>query len=120
PSTLLFLHLYSQVSDGFFVCLDELLPALLSIDPCSKGMARTDYLTAHEKAVRQAILLITEAARQAKKEVIIQTREPLDPGLVEFLLRIGINGICLEAEGLRENVELISRVEQNLQGDVEG
>ncbi|MCJ2540589.1 MAG: hypothetical protein LN414_04900, partial [Candidatus Thermoplasmatota archaeon] len=118
PSTLLFLHLYSQVSDGFFVCLDELLPALLSIDPHSKGMARTDYLTAHEKAVRQAILLITEAARQAKKEVIIQTGEPLDPGLVEFLLRIGISGICLNADGLRENVELISKVEQDLHGDL--
>jgi pyruvate,water dikinase len=119
PSTLLFLHLYSQVSDGFFVCLDELLPALLSIDPHSKGMASTDYLTAHEKAVRQAILLITEAARQAKKEVIIQTREPLDPGLVEFLMRIGINGICLEPEGLRENVELISKVEHDLQGETD-
>ncbi len=119
PSTLLFLHLYSQVSDGFFVCLDELLPALLSIDPRSAGMARTDYLTAHEKAVRQAILLIVEAARQAKKEVIITTRRPLDPGLVEFLLRIGITGICLGSDGLRDNVELISHVEHDLQGDDE-
>jgi len=117
PSTLLFLHLYSQVSDGFFVCLDELLPALLSIDPRSTGMARTSYLTAHEKAVRQAILLIVEAARQAKKEVIISTQRPLDPGLVEFLLRIGITGICLDIDGLRDNVELISHVEQDLQGD---
>jgi pyruvate,water dikinase len=117
PSTLLFLHLYSQVSDGFFVCLDDLLPALLSIDPHSKGMARMDYLTAREKAVRQAILLIVEAARQAKKEVIIQTHGEMDPGLVEFLLHIGINGICLDAEGLRDNVALISRVEQELLDD---
>lgn len=117
PSTLLFLHLYSQVSDGFFVCIDELLPALLSIDPGSKGMASTDYLTAHEKAVRQALLLVTEAAHQAKKEVIISTIEPLDASLVEFLLRIGISGICLGVDGLRENVALISRVEHDLQGE---
>jgi pyruvate,water dikinase len=117
PSTLLFLHLYSQVSDGFFVRIDELLPALLSIDPCSKGLEDSQYLTAHEKAVRQAILLVTEAAHQAKKEVIIETHGALDPGLVEFLLRIGINGICLSAEGLRENVAMISSVEQDLQGE---
>ncbi len=119
PSTLLFLHLYSQVSDGFFVRLDELLPSLLSIDPTSNGMRGTGYLTAHEKAVRQAILLVTEAAHQAKKEVIIETAGPLDPGLVEFLLRIGISGICLGVDGLRENVALISEVEHDLSGEGE-
>jgi pyruvate,water dikinase len=117
PSTLLFLHLYSQVSDGFFVRLDELLPSLLSIDPSSEGMQGSGYLTAHEKAVRQAILLVTEAAHQAKREVIIETSGVLDPGLVEFLLRIGINGICLGTEGLRENVALISEVEHDLAGE---
>jgi hypothetical protein len=38
---------------------------------------------------------------------------------VEFLMSIGITGICLEADGLRDNVELISRVEHRLQGDGE-
>jgi pyruvate,water dikinase len=120
PSTLLFLHLYSQVSDGFFLHLDELLPALLSIDPTSEGMRGTGYLTSHEKAVRQAILLVTEAAHQAKKEVIIETRAHLDAELVEFLLRIGIGGICLGIEGLRENVALISQVEHDLQEQGKG
>jgi len=117
PSTLLFLHLYSQVSDGFFVRLDELLPALLSVDPTSKRVADLSYLTADDKAVRQAILLVTESARQAKKEVIVEMGKRLDPATVEFLLRIGITGICLGPEGLRENVALISKVEERLQGE---
>jgi pyruvate,water dikinase len=117
PSTLLFLHLYSQVSDGFFVRLDELLPALLSVDPTSRRVAELSYLSADDKAVRQAILLVTESARQAKKEVIVETSKRLDPATVEFLLRIGISGICLGPEGLRENVALISKVEEHLQGE---
>ena len=117
PSTLLFLHLYSQVSDGFFVRLDELLPALLSVDPTSSRVADLSYLTADDKAVRQAILLVTESARQAKKEVIVEMGKRLDPATVEFLLRIGISGICLGPEGLRENVALISKVEERLQGE---
>jgi pyruvate,water dikinase len=117
PSTLLFLHLYSQVSDGFFVRLDELLPALLSVDPSSEALAELRYTTADEKAVRQAILLVTEAARQAKKDVIMETCRPLDPSLVEFLLTIGISGICLSHDGLRENVALISKIERSLQSE---
>jgi pyruvate,water dikinase len=117
PSTLLFLHLYSQVSDGFFVRLDELLPALLSVDPTSRRVADLSYLSADDKAVRQAILLVTESARQAKKEVIVEMGKRLDPATVEFLLRIGISGICLGPEGLRENVALISKVEERLQGE---
>ncbi len=120
PATLLFLHLYSQVSDGFFVRLDELLPALLSVDPTSERLRERDYLTAQDKAVRQALLLVTEAARQAKKEVIIETSHALDPRTLEFLLRIGISGLCLGPSGLRENVALISKVEDRLQGEERG
>ncbi len=117
PATLLFLHLYSQVSDGFFVRLDELLPALLSVDPTSRRTAGRNYLTADDKAVRQALLLVTEAARQAKKEVLVETSTALDPRTLEFLMRIGITGVCLGLEGLRENVALISKVEERLQGE---
>jgi pyruvate,water dikinase len=117
PATLLFLHLYSQVSDGFFVRLDELLPALLAVDPTSARTAERNYLTADDKAVRQALLLVTEAARQAKKEVIVESSKALDPRTLEFLMRIGITGVCLGLEGLRENVTLISKVEERLQGE---
>jgi hypothetical protein len=99
------------------VRLDELLPALLSVDPTSRRVAELSYLSADDKAVRQAILLVTESARQAKKEVIVETSKRLDPATVEFLLRIGISGICLGPEGLRENVALISKVEEHLQGE---
>ena len=117
PATLLFLHLYSQVSDGFFMRLDELLPALLAVDPTSRRMTERNYLTADDKAVRQALLLVTEAARQAKKEVIVETAKALDPHTLEFLMRIGITGLCLGLDGLRENVALISKVEERLQGE---
>jgi len=115
PSIVFMADKFSKLCDGFSVGSNDLTQGVLLIDRDSERLGLLGYFDEREPAVKRAIAHLIHVAHQNGCTVSICGEGPSNlPDFAEFLVRIGIDSISVNADAVIATIKLVASIEQKM------
>ena len=115
PSIVFMADEFSKLCDGFSVGSNDLTQGVLLIDRDSERLGLLGYFDEREPAVKRAIAHLIHVAHQNGCTVSICGEGPSNlPDFAEFLVRVGIDSISVNADAVIATIKLVASIEQKM------
>ncbi len=115
PSIVFMADKFSKLCDGFSIGSNDLTQGVLLIDRDSERLGLLGYFDEREPAVKRAIAHLIHVAHQNGCTVSICGEGPSNlPDFAEFLVRIGIDSISVNADAVIATIKLVASIEQKM------
>ncbi len=115
PSTVFLAREFSQYCDGFSIGSNDLTQLVLGADRDSETLGRMGYFDERDPAVQRAVEQLIEGAHAEGRTVGICGQGPsVYPEFAEFLVRLGIDSISLNADTVVPTIRTIASLEQRM------
>lgn len=114
PSAVILAEDFARLCDGFTVPIEGLARLVLAADGASEHLRRLGYPDPADDAVREAALRLAEAARRHGRAVCVAGEGGLDPGLVDFLVDLGVDAVSVPPGALVPTRRRVAEAERRL------
>lgn len=114
PSTVILADDFARLCDGFTVPIEGFAQLVLAADGESERLRRLGYPDPADEAVRETVLRLAEAARRCGRPVCVTGEGGLDPGLVDFLVDLGVDAVSVPPEALSTTRRRVAEAERRL------
>ncbi len=115
PSIAILADEFSKLCDGFSIGSNDMTQGILMIDRDSERLGRMGYFDERDPAVKRIIAHLIKVAHENGCTVSICGEGPSNlPDFAEFLVRIGIDSISVNADAVVATKQLVASVEQKL------
>ena len=115
PSIVIMADEFSKLCDGFSIGSNDLTQGILLIDRDSERLGLLGYFDEREPAVKRAIAHLIYVAHRNGCTVSICGEGPSNlPDFAEFLVRVGIDSISVNADTVIATRKLVASVERKM------
>ena len=115
PSIVIMADEFSKLCDGFSIGSNDLTQGILLIDRDSERLGLLGYFDEREPAVKRAIAHLIHVAHRNGCTVSICGEGPSNlPDFAEFLVRVGIDSISVNADTVIATRKLVASVERKM------
>lgn len=115
PSIVILADEFSKLCNGFSIGSNDLTQGVLMIDRDSERLGQMGYFDERDPAVKRMIAYLIKVAHENGCTVSICGEGPSNlPDFAEFLVRVGIDSISVNADAVVSTKKLVASIEQKL------
>jgi pyruvate,water dikinase len=115
PSIAILADEFSKLCDGFSIGSNDLTQGILLIDRDSERLGQMGYFDERDPAIKRIIAHLIKAAHEHGCTVSICGEGPSNlPDFAEFLVRVGIDSISVNADAVIATKKLVASIEQKI------
>jgi len=106
---------FSKLCDGFSIGSNDMTQGILMIDRDSQRLGQMGYFDERDPAVKRIIAHLIRVAHENGCTVSICGEGPSNlPDFAEFLVRVGIDSISVNADAVVATKKLVASMEQKM------
>jgi len=115
PSIAILADEFSKLCDGFSIGSNDMTQGILMIDRDSERLGQMGYFDERDPAVKRMIAHLIKVAHEHGCTVSICGEGPSNlPDFAEFLVRVGIDSISVNADAVVSTRKLVASIEQKM------
>jgi len=115
PSIAILADEFSKLCDGFSIGSNDMTQGILMIDRDSERLGQMGYFDERDPAVKRIIAHLIKVAHENGCTVSICGEGPSNlPDFAEFLVRVGIDSISVNADAVIATRKLVASIEQKM------
>ena len=115
PSIAILADEFSKLCDGFSIGSNDMTQGILMIDRDSERLGQMGYFDERDPAVKRIIAHLIKVAHENGCTVSICGEGPSNlPDFAEFLVRVGIDSISVNADAVVATKKLVASIEQKI------
>ena len=115
PSIAILADEFSKLCDGFSIGSNDMTQGILMIDRDSERLGQMGYFDERDPAVKRMIAHLIKVAHEHGCTVSICGEGPSNlPDFAEFLVRVGIDSISVNADAVISTRKLVASIEQKM------
>ncbi len=115
PSLAILADKFSKLCDGFSIGSNDMTQGILMIDRDSERLEQMGYFEEREPAIKRIIAHLIKTAHKHGVTVSICGEAPSNlPDFTEFLVKIGIDSISVNADAVVSTKRLVASAEQRM------
>ncbi|MGD8565082.1 MAG: phosphoenolpyruvate synthase [Candidatus Bathyarchaeota archaeon] len=115
PSLAILADKFSKLCDGFSIGSNDMTQGILMIDRDSERLEQMGYFEEREPAIKRIIAHLIKTAHEHGVTVSICGEAPSNlPDFTEFLVKIGIDSISVNADAVVSTKRLVASAEQRM------
>jgi pyruvate,water dikinase len=115
PSIAILADEFSKLCDGFSIGSNDMTQGILMIDRDSERLGQMGYFDERDPAIKRIIAHLIKVAHENGCTVSICGEGPSNlPDFAEFLVRVGIDSISVNADAVISTRKLVASVEQKM------
>jgi len=115
PSIAILADKFSKLCDGFSIGSNDMTQGILMIDRDSERLGQMGYFDERDPAVKRIIAHLIKVAHENGCTVSICGEGPSNlPDFAEFLVRVGIDSISVNADAVIATRKLVASIEQKM------
>ena len=115
PSIAILADEFSKLCDGFSIGSNDMTQGILMIDRDSERLGQMGYFDERDPAVKRIIAHLIRVAHENGCTVSICGEGPSNlPDFAEFLVRVGIDSISVNADAVVATKKLVASIEQKI------
>ena len=115
PSIAILADEFSKLCDGFSIGSNDMTQGILMIDRDSERLGQMGYFDERDPAVKRIIAHLIKVAHEHGCTVSICGEGPSNlPDFAEFLVRVGIDSISVNADAVISTRKLVASIEQKM------
>ncbi len=115
PSIAILADEFSKLCDGFSIGSNDMTQGILMIDRDSERLGQMGYFDERDPAVKRIIAHLIKVAHEHGCAVSICGEGPSNlPDFAEFLVRVGIDSISVNADAVIATRKLVASIEQKM------
>jgi pyruvate,water dikinase len=115
PSLDILADKFSKLCDGFSIGSNDMTQGILMIDRDSERLEQMGYFEEREPAIKRIIAHLIKTAHEHGVTVSICGEAPSNlPDFTEFLVKIGIDSISVNADAVVSTKRLVASAEQRM------
>jgi len=115
PSIAILADEFSKLCDGFSIGSNDMTQGILLIDRDSERLGQMGYFDERDPAVKRIVAHLIKVAHEHGCTVSICGEGPSNlPDFAEFLVRVGIDSISVNADAVIETRKLVASIEQKM------
>lgn len=115
PSIAIMADEFSKLCDGFSIGSNDMTQGILMIDRDSERLGQMGYFDERDPAIKRIIAHLIRVAHENGCTVSICGEAPSNlPDFTEFLVRVGIDSVSVNADAVVATKKLVASIEQKL------
>jgi len=115
PSIAILADEFSKLCDGFSIGSNDMTQGILMIDRDSERLGQMGYFDERDRAIKRIIAHLIKVAHEHRCTVSICGEGPSNlPDFAEFLVRVGIDSISVNADAVISTRKLVASIEQKM------
>lgn len=115
PSNVILAKEFIKYYDGFTLDIKNLTQFIMAADFDSDLLKEKGYCDIRDEAIKKVVEYIVKKTHKKDSPVLIYGDNLIIyPEFIEYLIRIGMNGICFNPEHIEEGIRLIASLEKKI------